>query len=255
MAVGRVSLLRKYGWGGQPLGLRPDVEIARNLGCGLDEVVEARRLLKIPPCQKRSFARRDIDWDALPLGRVHDIVIAREAGVTEARIAQVRAERGIPLQVHLRRRNKIDWSRYPLGKVPDTQVALMAGTSVVTVFRARARLGIDACTPYRRIDIDWDALPLGVRTDASIAREVGCSLGAVAYQRRKRGIPRAPRSKHRVGDHSRRAAADWDSVPLGDAPDEEIAERLGVSRAAVGQQRRRRGIPPVNAPNKGGRNK
>lgn len=39
-----------------------------------------------------------------------------------------------------------------------------------------------------------------------------------------------------------RIPIDWDSQPLGEVPDLELAKRLGVSRTLVGQQRRRRGI-------------
>lgn len=37
---------------------------------------------------------------------------------------------------------------------------------------------------------------------------------------------------------------DWDSVPLGEEPDHVIAKRLGCRPVLVGDNRRRRGIPP-----------
>ena len=38
---------------------------------------------------------------------------------------------------------------------------------------------------------------------------------------------------------------DWDSQPLGEISDAEIARRLGVSQPSVYEQRTKRGIPPA----------
>lgn len=42
---------------------------------------------------------------------------------------------------------------------------------------------------------------------------------------------------------------DWDSMPLGEVPDVEIAKKYGVSNRGVGIARARRGIPPFGRVN------
>lgn len=93
----------------------------------------------------------------------------------------------------------------------------------------------------------WDEQPLGNIPDRVLAERLGVTTSLVGQQRRKRGIcaaldagvPPGPNPSRRPRD------IDWDSQPLGEVSDEEIARRLGVGSSTVGRKRQERGIPPL----------
>lgn len=93
-------------------------------------------------------------------------------------------------------------------------------------------------------DIDWSAQPLGRITDAALAAQLGITTARVAHARRRLGIPgfRVVRDAERLAGPGR-GEIDWDSQPLGQMPDLDLARLLGTHRARVRLARVKRGIP------------
>jgi hypothetical protein len=80
------------------------------------------------------------DWHAMPLGKVHDGVIAAMLGCSRLTVAAWRRRLGIAAAPPAER---IDWSKVPLlGKTTDYAVGRKLGVSQNTVKHARERLGI-----------------------------------------------------------------------------------------------------------------
>ncbi len=82
---------------------------------------------------------------------------------------------------------------------------------------------------------------LGAASDAEIAAELGVRKHSVRYKRLVLGIPAHGATRTRRPNRfwtPRRVAL------LGTARDKEVARRLGISRARVADERRKRGIPP-----------
>lgn len=92
-------------------------------------------------------------------------------------------------------------------------------------------------------DIDWDSQPLGVLSDREIERRLNnqgfpISHYTVKYQRRKRGISSAPE----LTKYDPLPGVDWDSVPLGQKSDQQIADEIGCTKTTVRKHRINRGI-------------
>lgn len=88
--------------------------------------------------------------------------------------------------------------------------------------------------------IDWDAQPLGELPDTHLAERLGVSGQAVHAARTKRGIPMFQTDGQRP--RSENAGIDWDTQPLGEGCDLDLAKQLGVTKEAVRAARRHRGI-------------
>jgi transcriptional regulator with XRE-family HTH domain len=244
-AEGRRRARRPIDWNAQPLGRQSDCEIARRLGVSYTAVWLARQERGIPP-----FVRHPIEWDAQPLGEIPDPELAARLGVTVAFVQEQRSRRGIPSWRSAIQR--VDWRAQPLGRVPDRVIATLLGLSARTVQEERLRRGIVA---FGRID--WDDQPLGREPDEALARRLGVTRRSVALQRRNRGI--APFGWHGVRRDDivdRESDVDfddtgtpinWDRWRLGEIPDGELAEVLGVATSVVAQARLRRGIAAAPA--------
>lgn len=133
-----------------------------------------------------------------------------------------------------------------LGQVSDREVAARAGIAITTVVAERRRRGI---SPFRRPSppVEWTEEMvelLGEASDTDVAAELGISRHSVAYKRQILGIPAygATRARRPNPFWTRRRIA-----LLGTAPDKEVAGRLGISRARVAGERRKRGIAPFKA--------
>jgi hypothetical protein len=126
-----------------------------------------------------------------------------------------------------------------LGKEPDRVLAQELGCSLNTVWQQRKNRGIPSFRKHQRWRWESVVNRLGKEADCILAEELGCSPGHIFRQRQKRGIPRF-KGHHR----RRRPFFDWKRVAdrLGKVPDVILAKELGCSRAAVRQQRTRRGI-------------
>jgi transcriptional regulator with XRE-family HTH domain len=165
--------------------------------------------------------RKNIDWDAQPLGEIPDTEIARDLDVKVAQVWRARKRRGIPavdrskwrtqvIGVNTRSPNevasilgdevprhpngRVDWDRVPLGKVPDRAIARWSGACTHTVGAQRRKRNILRGHQGR---INWSEEPLGEIPDTAIAAKVGVSVTSVAHARKARGIPPAPREARR----------------------------------------------------------
>jgi DNA-binding CsgD family transcriptional regulator len=139
--------------------------------------------------------KKRIDWDAQPLGKVNDTVIARAVGCSRAAVCIARQARNIPSH-----RARIDWNKQPLGLVTDTALALEHGVDPSSVASQRRRRGLKPATPQpARVQLPHrDTLELmHVRYGLSsyeIAARLGCSAQVVGDRLRKLGISR-PRAE------------------------------------------------------------
>lgn len=91
-------------WTAQPLlGQIPDTVLALHLGCRASTVYNARVRLGIPSTrgntpkkQYEGTPRRFIAWEAQPLGKVPDRVLAEQLGIGCTTVREARQKRGIP---------------------------------------------------------------------------------------------------------------------------------------------------------------
>lgn len=155
-----------------------------------------------------------------------------------------------PRPVHLERSTRVgNQFRWPvrlarlLGRISDPALAARAGVSLTAVVAERRRRGIP---PFRRMSppVEWtDEMIelLGEASDGEVAAELGISRDSVAYKRQVLGIPAygATRVRRPNPFWTRRRVA-----LLGTATDKEVAARLGISRARVAGERRKRGVAP-----------
>jgi len=84
-----------------------------------------------------------IPWETVRgrLGRVPDIEIAGQLGVSRSLVCEYRLGEGISAY-----QLKVDWNEEPrLGKVIDRELAEWHGVQVNDVYKARKRRGIPAC--------------------------------------------------------------------------------------------------------------
>jgi hypothetical protein len=93
------------GWAELPLGQTFDEAIARDLRAaghrvGRSTITRARHVLGIPTFVPSKLPkpkpRRRIDWNALPLGVIFDLLLAKHLGVTHPAVLHQRRTRGIP---------------------------------------------------------------------------------------------------------------------------------------------------------------
>jgi len=218
-------------WSEQPLGKKPDGEIAKTLGVSTNTVRCQRTSLGILPY------RRGVDWDSVAhlLGTKTDKALGADFGVRFNAVAYQRTKRGIPSALS---QKLAFWEskKELLGTMPDSSLGRKLGFPGYAVKQQRDRLGI---APYTRTrlkkNIDWDNEPLlGVLPDNVLSKKHGCTHTAVAAARSTRGISRATKG------------ICWDLVwDLGVVEDAVIAERLGCSVSSVASARLRMGIPPA----------
>lgn len=140
------------------------------------------------------------------LGKVPDQSIADMAGVTRARVQQVRARLDIPAaptETHIcklaaaDRRADVAHARDRLGKAPDHVIAAELGMSRALVQTIRLEMGI---APYGHQDRPSRLAPfahlLGTVPDSEVARLAGVSQVSVCRYRMRRGI--APCGRRRA---------------------------------------------------------
>lgn len=222
-------------WVSLDIGKRPDREIAEQIGAAPTTVASARNRMGLP-APERPTKMRTIDWRALPLGQLYDHEIAKQIGVSKATVYRARVSLGIPGRHHRNDRVRgriasIDWASLPLGQVSDEEIARRCGCSRPTVARERTARGIPA---YQRAPSrDWTAVGLGTVADHVIAERLGVPVKTVMSARRRLGIRGA-------------RYIDWDSMPLGQRSDGDIAREYGVDRTGVSRARAARGIPPFD---------
>lgn len=178
-----------------------------------------------------------IDWDAQPLGKESDYVIAARLAVGSTTVMYQRKKRGIPPFTQY-----VKWENQPLGKEPDTVIAERLGLTVTAVQRARASRGIPRHVPPR-LSIDWATVRFSDFNDCELAESLGIGRKIVAKARKRYGTGKRPKH-HRIRAWKSERIK-WGRQPLGKKSDQSIADRLGVSRGTVRDQRVRRGIPAV----------
>jgi len=173
----------------------------------------------------------EVDWDALPLGKVTDAEIVRKHGVTPEAVLKARRARNIDT---FAKNRKAFFDAMPLGKKPDKVVAEKFEVTIGQVQRARRARNIPAygTKPKRNWkNFDWSSIPLGTKPDGDIAKDFDLPYIAVHRARKERGI--RPYAESR-----------WDSIDLGKLPDREIAKQVGCDPATVTMARKARGIAP-----------
>lgn len=157
------------------------------------------------------------------------------------------------------KKKKINWDRQPLGKKSDREIAKKLGVTPLIVKRHREERGIPVADRYANFkskNTNWDEQPLGQLHDSVIAERVGVSVEAVGRARRRRNIPALGKSgtpkETRESPRKANGRVDWDrETRLGKMPDGTLAEILGLSKAAVQKQRKKRGLPLVKVKRKG----
>ena len=222
------------------LGTDTDRAVAEELAVHPDSVRYRRMVLGIPAfrCELGRRRRRRV-WSRPIvglLGRVSDGEVARRLGVSRSAVARRRVLLGIP--PWRERAARVEWTEDKvalLGGRPDRDVAAQLGVSRSTVMRKRLALGIAPFERRKRAVARSAAVPALLRLPNSEAmRRGGIGEGALRRLRREYGIP-APRPQS------------WRWAPeviarLGQEPDTQIAEDLGVASQTVWAKRRRLGI-------------
>lgn len=97
-------------WSKQPLGEVGDLELSKTLGVTQASVYSARRTRGIPPVKPRPShlnGPKHIDWDAQPLGKESDALIAMMLDVTVSSVALARRKRGL---TSVEERRGISWT-------------------------------------------------------------------------------------------------------------------------------------------------
>lgn len=256
-------------WDTQPLGQVTDSELGARLGVSGAAVGAQRKKRGIPrywrPEVETMGLASGVDWDSQPLGIESDSEIARRLGVSQSAVTLQRAQRGIPACG-----DGVDWDAQPLGSEPDTQIAQRLGVDPKTVAARRHERGIPPATHRREMPlpsppqatpppspgslIDWSAVVFD-GPDQAVADRLGVGLMVVYEHRRALGIPsyqsrrREARMRAKAERAAELAAQQAEQRAERHAREDEvyrlheeagltlsaIAERLGVSRARVGQ--------------------
>jgi len=86
-------------WSRQPLGKKPDCELAWTLGVSEPRVAAARRARNIETyrartCRTKSRSVR-YDWNDIPLGKMSDHAVSREFRIPVSTVSHARRRRGI----------------------------------------------------------------------------------------------------------------------------------------------------------------
>lgn len=162
------------------LGLRADVDIAKELGVTPRQVRYLRLALGKQPAHRQRWSLPLLQ----KLGTVPDAVLAAELGLSESSIKRKRQQLEAPFE----RRGIPPQAAPLLGKVPDMQVALMFGRSYETARRWR----IAAQLPPVVVSRPWQAqelAKLGTMPDKVLARELARRTRDVRGKRERLGIP------------------------------------------------------------------
>lgn len=237
---------RRINWAAVGLGQRPDADLARDLGIGVETIGAMRRRFGIQSYRQAFVVDKLIDWSAQPLGKYTDRSIAEKLGVLVDTVKRAREARKIP-PLHRGRglRTDVDWDAQPLGKVADKTLAKQLKVAQSTVLMARRARNIPPFGLGAKL-ASWDRIPLGKLPDTAVAAKYDLTLDAVRNARKRRGIPAYNDSPARP-----RALPDdpvaWDKVGLGERADRVIAQSLGVSIRRVRLAREERGIAPMKA--------
>lgn len=226
-------------------GKVPDVEIARQFGIQLYVVRKWRQDAGVPP--KRSEqdpidvqrARVEARHPGIvaQLGVVRDADIARQYGITRARVGQIREQLNI---------SAVAIPEIPgevvalVGVLPDKEIASLSGITAPRIRNIREQMGIPVVAQASRYEPVIDAVRhrVGVDSDHQIAKDLGIPPQRVYDYRHRRGIPAArisPRCPEFVKldrDAIRRRVEEG-------ATDEEIAAAMGSTRASIAMIRTR----------------
>lgn len=103
-------------------------------------------------------------WDAQPLGRVVDRVIAEKLGCSIAAVCNARMRRGIPPKRtgHISARSKRTWALLhdaPFGLIPDHAIATVVGLHHTTVSKFRVQRAPIKTTAYGRRSVCYCGMP------------------------------------------------------------------------------------------------
>lgn len=233
-------------WDKEPLGKCPDEALAKKIGCSV-ATVRAKRLQRgiffkrgRGPRRRDPTKQIDIDWDAQPLGKVKDEDLAKTLRVPRVQVMLARQTRKIPILGSLKfgtGRTRIDWDKEPLGEIPDKDLADKHGVSRQRIEQVRRARGIPSVQSVRIKEYERrleESGLLGKLPDSAVAELTDVSQAVVSRFRKAKGIePRGIESP-----------TDWDTVGLGERPDVDISQELGVAYGTVMRNRQNRGIPP-----------
>lgn len=162
-----------------------------------------------------------ISWDKQPLGQVTDQKIAETLNVPTYWVQDARQKRDIPPYCP----PQLDWDAQPLGEISDKALANQLNALPARVRFERIRRSIP---PYRQCkikNIDWKSIFPTKKSDARLAQELDCAISTVKRKRKK-------------------ASIDWDTQPLGQMPDKDLAVELKINYHIVRQERISRDIQP-----------
>lgn len=186
-----------------------------------------------------------IDWDAQPLGKIQDTVLARQLKIRVIHVRKARKERDIPCapppSYELRPCNReagerIDWDSVPFGTAPDKVLASELGRARATVTVERLRRQIPPfvlCKAHRWSRL-WQHPLLGKAPDKVVAKRLRIPLDAVRAARARYGVSSAPRDWG--------TPQWWDRQALGQMPDPTLAKEIGATAYLVKREREARGI-------------
>jgi len=185
--------------------------------------------------------------DAL-LGTMSDQDLAVKLGCKRAHVSGRRYLLRIPKYSHsIIPENEFEWtpaSDALLGTMVDQDIAEKLGCTVAAIRNRRHLLEIPRCrnTISAANKVEWtpalDAL-LGTIPDSDLAKMMGCSRASVYTRRRQLGIPRSIQSLTPVNKFVWTSEID---AQIGTIADQQLAEKLGVTRNTVGKRRRLLGI-------------
>jgi len=124
------------------LGVLPDRQIARQLGCAVEHVAAHRKKRNISRAPPPRYDK--LDWTAVDplLGVLTDVEIAERMGCAKISVGKRRKKFGIPRATYSR--SNFSWEDFDslLGTASDTILAHAIGCSAATVYLRRKRLGV-----------------------------------------------------------------------------------------------------------------
>jgi hypothetical protein len=197
--------------------------------------------------QRQSKHPLQVQWSAKALkslGRIPDVQLARELGISLDAVQSERRRRGI--EPSRPRRPDIHWTDRMiqlLGTDIDSRVAMRLRLPEHSVRQKRQRMNIPSFGggPEQRharafVWMKQKIALLGTDSDRTIAERLGTTRGVVARKRTQLGI---------AGYYPQRRIS-WTKemvALLGKVSDWKIAEKYRMSRASVARERRKLGIP------------
>lgn len=223
------------------LGQVPDAEVARLLAVHPTTAYNKRRSLGIAPYGE-AYRSRAFEWTQKALGllgRFSDTQVARRLGIARSTAELKRRELGIPGIG--KGPGPVHWTAAMtalLGKVSDPEVARRFGIARATVARKRKALGVRPYRWLRRLPLvrgpELREL-LRTMTQAELKRQYGIAEVTEPRLRSQLKVPPPPpRSKKNLPKHQ---WTDQERALVGKLSDEAVAARVGVSIAAVRQQK------------------